>query len=67
LAVKRGYVQNSSPEKVFFAEKGNRHAGAGLKIGLLYPGPVVMMRQAVAPISVGSFRRRNGRRNGSGR
>jgi hypothetical protein len=33
-------VQKSSPEKFLFDEKDNRHAGAGLKMGLLYPAGV---------------------------
>jgi hypothetical protein len=42
---KRGYVQKSSPEKFLFDEKDNRHAGAGLKMGLLYPDPMVMRKR----------------------
>ena len=47
--MKIGYKQNSSPEEILFDEKDNRQAGAGLKMGLLYPGPVVMMKKAGAP------------------
>jgi hypothetical protein len=37
------------PRKIPLYEKDNRHAGAGLKMGLLYPDPVVMMKKAGAP------------------
>jgi hypothetical protein len=40
------------PEKM-----GSRVMTQEPKIGLLYPGPVIRMRKAAAPISVGSFRR----------